>query len=98
MKYHEIMRAQQAPDVYDGPECDQHRPRWVGSAEGDMDGDGEISDVLELVARTFPPGTKVAVSVPVCPDCETPADAHSDQTDKCECGFDWKEWATNEFS
>lgn len=98
IKYREIMRAEQSPDVYDGPNCDQHRARWVGSAEGDMDGDGEISDTIALSAATFPPGTRVAISVPLCPDCGESADVANDQTEKCECGFDWKAWANDRYS
>lgn len=102
MEFRETMRAQQAPDVYDGPECNQHRPRWIGAAEGDKDGDGPIGETLELAAKTFPPGTKVSVSEPVCPRChEVPAlmnlPGQSGQWE-CGCDFDWKNWAEEEFS
>ena len=69
MKYREAMRAAQHPDVYDGPTCDQHRHRWHGSSEGDKDGDGEIGDSVTLLAKHFPPGTKLSVQVPDCPMC-----------------------------
>lgn len=106
MKYRETMRAEQAPDVYDGTECDQHRPRWVGSAEGDKEGDGPIGETIDLAAKTFPPGTRVIVLEPVCPECgEVPASKRLPidpeiKIDGWECGcdFDWKEWAEEQFS
>lgn len=109
MRLRETMRARHAPDVYVGPNCDRHESRWMGSAEGDMDGDGPVGreGTLMLSARTFPPGTVVTVSMPECPNChETPHDM-GDLPDgkggwftkwKCGCDFDWHEWASEEFS
>lgn len=101
------MRATQAPDIYHGPNCNQHRPRWVGSAEGDKDGDTSLGDTLALASRNFPPGTKVTVSEPQCPQCgEVPAD-FGDLPDgkggwlihwRCGCDFDWNAWAEEQFS
>lgn len=97
MEYRETMRAVQAPDIYDGPNCDRHRPRWSGSAEGDMDGEGPIGPTLKLAAKTFPPGTKVTIEEPVCPECHMVPTRWPRRGWKCECDFDWKSWAEDEF-
>lgn len=97
IRYNETMRARQIPDIYDGPNCDQHRPRWWGSADGDRDGDDEIGDDIELAAKTFPPGTKVIVMEPSCNKCgEVPTQIENEW--KCGCDFNWKDWAEEEFS
>jgi hypothetical protein len=100
MDYHEIMRATMSPNVYDGPKCDQHRPRWHAHADGDKDSDH--TDALELAASMFPAGTKVSVEVPCCPECGEPADLHFDPNTAtqrpCQCGFDWLAWANDQFS
>lgn len=102
MDYRETMRAEQAPDIYDGPDCDQHRPQWVGSADGDKDGDGPIGETIELAANTFPPGTKVTISEPSCPHCEEgptfSADGDLPGKWKCGCDFDWRAWAEEQYS
>ena len=101
MKYRETMNAEMAPDMYGGPDCDQMLPRWCASTEGDM-GDGENHETLELAARTFPPGTRVVISIPECPDCTEPADMYFDpetgKTGPCQCGFDWEAWAGDTYS
>lgn len=92
MKYRETMSAVQAPDVYDGPNCNRHRPQWVGSA------DGEIGQTLKLSARTFPPGTQVVVSEPCCPHCDEVPSWYPRKGWRCGCDFDWKAFAEDEFS
>lgn len=47
MEYRETMRAKQSPDVYAGPDFDQHLPQWVGSADGDKDGDAGADGVRD---------------------------------------------------
>ena len=97
MEYREIMRAEMAPDVYDGPTCDGIRPRWVGSAEGDKDGPDEVGKdgTILFSAKTFPPGAVVTVSLPVCPKCGETADHIQWQ---CGCDFDWREFALDNYS
>lgn len=98
IEYHTIMSATMAPDVYDGPNCDQHRPRWMCSAEDDMDGPSECGledGSIAFDPKTFPAGTRIIVKVPMCPKCEKPA-YHDEKA--CDCGFDWHEWAGQEFS
>lgn len=102
MKFRETMRAEMAPDVYAGKTCDQHKPRWVASADGDKDGWEPVGQLLELSAHTFPPGTKISVMEPCCPNCqEVPSLMDMPgQSGKWECGcdFDWQEFANNEYS
>ena len=89
MKYRETQRAEMSPDIYAGENCDQVRPRWAVSAEGDMDSD--FSDTIEFDAKHFPPGTKVVISEPLCPQCE-------DLSVLCDCGFDWEGWTRETYS
>lgn len=85
-----IMWAELKVDCYSGPECNQHRRYWDGFGDGDKEG-GEIGEVIELAASTFPAGAKVVVSIPVCPDC------HED-AEMCQCGFDWEKWAEERYA
>ena len=96
--WREIMWAEQTPDVYDGPDCDQHRPLWLVSAEGDKDSPSPQSEPLELKAEHFPAGTKVVVSVPGCPNCDEGAGSGHDVGADCECGFSWRRWTGEQFS
>jgi hypothetical protein len=106
MNFRETMTAQQAPDLYSGPNSDQSEPRWRTSTECDK-GDGEELDTLKLAARTFPPGTKVSISEPECPNCGSVPTDLGDLPDekggwftswRCECDFDWRAWTANEFA
>ena len=99
MKYLEVMWAEQAPDVYDGPECDQHKPDWRTNELGSKEPDSSGMDLIELKADNWPAGTKIVISVPLCPDCGESAELGGLASDKkCDCGFDWKGWANNEYS
>lgn len=109
MEFREIMRATQAPDVYAGEACNSIEPRWIGSADGDKDGDGPVGrdGVISLAARTFPPGTVISIQSPECPECgEVPSDM-GDLPDgkggwytswKCGCAFDWRAFTLDTFS
>ena len=99
------MWAEMKPDCYGGEKCDEIVPRWKGYAEGDKDSD--TLDVIELAARTFPPGTKVVVREPTCPDCgelrspifdPSNEKRHGTFADKCDCGFDWDTWVRDQYS
>ncbi|UWS09851.1 hypothetical protein K4K98_11030 [Phaeobacter inhibens] len=104
MTRRETMRAEMVPDVYADQNCDQHEPRWMGSTEGDIDSGGDvgIDGVILLDAKIFPPGTKITVSEPECPDCGTVPTLQSthpaEQIWQCECDHDWRAWANTEFS
>lgn len=89
MEYEEIGRAEMKPDVYGGDNFETHIPRWECSFKGDME--LEFIRELELSAEGFVSGTRVIIQEPVCPECEMTASI-------CNCGFDWKAWAENEYS
>lgn len=90
MEYQDIMWAELKVDVYDGPNCDQHRKYWNAYADGDKQ-DDNFSENIELNLEHYPPGTKVVVSVPECPKCH-------ETVETCCCGFDWKNWAEEQYS
>lgn len=102
--YVERQTFRQEPDCYDGKTCDRHRPRWMTSypKEGDEE-DGEVLK-LEIDAKTMPPGSRVTIEVPCCPNCGEPADMFHDSLEKvkewpaCRCGFSWKNWVEDNFS
>lgn len=103
-KLRETMWAEQRPDCYGGGSCDQVEPQWRCYADGDMDAD-HTKEPLILDAKTFPPGTKVTVSEPVCPERSslrevvfpTP-DSGPQFKSKCGCGFDWRAWVLDQYS
>lgn len=101
---HATMWFEQSPDCYGGKTCDQIVPRWHCYADGDKDSDYQY-EPLRLDARSFPPGTKITVTEPTCPDCgETrslkfPAPKRGSLfMDKCSCGFDWNGWTLDQYS
>jgi len=91
------------PYCYDGELCDGLRPRWMTSypKEGKEE-DGEVLR-LEIDASSLPPGSRVVIEVPVCPQCGDPADIKVDCLEKhkewpdCECGFSWKKWTYEQY-
>lgn len=97
----ETMTAVAEPDVYGGVNFDELIPRWHLWAEGDKD--SEYShEPLKLFPSTFPPGTKISISEPLCPNCEQHREPKT--TDPltyegpCHCGFDWDGWVQDEYS
>lgn len=100
----ETMWAEMKPDIYVGPNCDRHKPEWEVYADGDMDSDKLT--MLKLSARLFPPGTKIVISEPVCPNCgerrepKNPGRGASapNYAGPCRCGFDWDSWVEGEYS
>lgn len=87
----EIMRAELKVNCYDGDNCDQHKKYWNSFAEGDKQDDDMSEKDLTLNLDQFPPGTKVVISVPECPECEM-------DVESCDCGFDWKNWVEEQYS
>ena len=93
--------AEMKPDVYGGPNFDQHIPDWEAWAEGDKDSPGSMGPELVMYAKVWPPGTKITVEVPCCPSCGMPASINSStmaMNEFCICGFNWKEWAEDRYS
>ena len=89
-KYEEVARAEMHPDVYGGPNSDQITPMWEGHWDGDMESFHDRSPI-NLPPEKFPPGTRVIVQMPLCPECEL-------NCELCSCGFDWKAWAKEQYS
>lgn len=94
MKYEVGMRAELKVDCYGGESCEEHERHWWMYAEGDRDSD-RSADPLVLDIKYFPPGTKVTVEFPVCPDCGLHA---GHDADTCDCGFDWKNWVEEQYA
>lgn len=99
----ETMSATMQPDMYDGPTCDQMRPRWYCFADGDKQADYQDA-ALELDPKLFPPGTRVVVFEPICPQCKETREPNYKNgkylpgfAAKCRCGFDWEAWTANEY-
>lgn len=106
----ETMRAEMQPDCYGGRSFAELRTRWWGYCEGDKEGD--YTENLQLASVTFPPGTQVIVSEPVCPKCEeVPTRSLEPWTFKtedddtvteyhwsCGCDFDWRGFALDHYS
>lgn len=98
------MHAEMKPDVYAGASCDRVRPQWNCYCEGDKEAE-DGSSILKLAARTFPPGTTVVVSEPVCPNCgegralKFPTPSRGPLfAGRCDCGFDWDAWTLEQYS
>ena len=93
-EYKAIMWAEMKPDVYGGEKCDEVIPMWEAYGDGDMDSD-TFDHNIELDCKTFPPGTRVIISVPCCPDC-------GQEVEMCQqdegCAYDWDGWVQNEYS
>lgn len=99
LKYIEVMWAEQAPDIYTGPRFDEHRPDWQVNEAGSGDVDRGGQDLCQLKADCFPAGTKIVISVPLCPRCGESSDlGHFAKEQKCDCGFDWYKWTEEKYS
>ena len=95
MEYHVVASGEVKADVYCGESCDQHEPYIEAQCEGDMDSE-KMKD-FSFDAKRWPVGTKISIEVPRCPGCEMDAE-FQDKHGKCECGFDWKNWADEQYS
>lgn len=99
LELRKTMWAEQKPDVYYGSNCDQHHSQWFGGTQSDKGSEESIGNCLRLTAETFPPGTKIVISEPVCPNCnEVPTKISNKNKWVCECDFDWEHWATQIFA
>jgi hypothetical protein len=94
LQYRTVQQSEMKPDLYDGPNCDIARPRWVADIE--KEGPEEIPGNIVLDPSKFPPGTRVLIQVPVCPDCGLDEEFAADG--RCGCGFDWHAWRDNQYS
>lgn len=103
-KLRETMWGEMSPDLYGGRTCDRHVARWEVGSVGDK-GDSDNLKILSLNAKHFPPGTKIVVSEPHCPNC---GDAPMRKLPEpkaapffeslCTCGFNWQAWWEEQYS
>ena len=103
IQYEEVDEIAMQPDVYSGDSCDEVKPRWMANVE--KEGWCDEGETLTLAAKHFAPGTRIVVMVPVCPTCGLNANychnlpEHSRAEEGiCECGFNWNEWALDQYS
>jgi len=88
------------PDCYDGDDCEDLRPRWNAGVE--KEGDCSLGDQLTFLAKHFPPGTRIVIETPICPNCDESADMNTPiefgrEWPDCDCGFSWSNWAREEY-
>lgn len=96
--YNVIAGAEVKANVYCGDSCDKHEPYIEAWCEGDMDSESMKQIVID--SDRWPVGTKIKILIPQCPthDCHVDAEMQ-DENGKCtECGFDWKNWAEEQYS
>lgn len=92
LEYDVVGVAEMHPNVYGGEECDEIIPMWKSYFEGDKEGDHSKDDLV-FDPSLYPPGTKIIIKEPVCPECQDIKEFCSD-----DCKFDWKEWTLNKYS
>lgn len=81
-------------DIYAGECCQDHKPY----IEAFVDGDRESDSLPQLLidAKRWPPGTKIKIEVPCCPECGLDAE-FKNESGNCECGFNWVEWVEEQY-
>ena len=101
MEYRETMWAELKPDIYSGENCDEVKNFWSTYASGDKESEESVEEI-QMLAQFFPPGTKIVVSEPVCPECKENRHFNNSNMDSfvdvCDCGFNWKEWTEGEYA
>lgn len=95
IEYNVVSGAEIKANVYGGDNCNEHMPYIETWCEGDMDTD--TAQEISFDVKRWPVGTKLTVKVPCCPECELDAE-HQDKQGLCECGFNWKNWAEEQYS
>ena len=108
MLHSPIMQSKVMADVYSGENCDEVTTYFNTYCSGDMSDDNHKDDII-ITLKDLPPGTKITVEYPCCPDCGVIRDDKMEflpggiwkivgHEDTCDCGFDWNNWVQNEFS
>jgi len=95
--YKPMLMSEVVADIYVEP----HSKQFNTFCEGDMMDDTHTDDLI-VALQNLPPGAKIVISYPCCPDCGMPREdkyEHSSggikiigHEETCDCGFDWKEW------
>ncbi|MGF1905330.1 hypothetical protein [Aliivibrio salmonicida] len=98
IKYNVVAGAEVKADVYSGENCDEHKPYIEAWTEGDEG--TETMEELGFHSKRWPVGTVIKIEVPCCPapDCLANAEMQDDKGKCTECGFDWKNWADEQYS
>lgn len=89
LEYLQVGCAEMSPDIYGGEDCNEHIAQWKAYFDGDKD--SGFVDVIKLDSAHFPAGTRIVVSMPMCPDC-------NETQETCQCGFDWMEWIEDNYA
>ena len=102
-----IMNTEVRADCYGGPTCDEVSTYFHTYCEGDMDTEDHKDDI-NISLKDLPPGARITVEYPCCPDCGT---QRFDKLEfdngkyvivghdkKCICGFDWEQWVLEQYS
>jgi len=106
--YDDMMTAEVEADVYAGDNCDEVTKHFRTYCKDDMDADTNTDDII-ISLKDLPPGAKILVRYPCCPDCgmarfDTFKSIEGGRMEivghdsKCDCGFDWDEWVLNKYS
>ncbi|KZN58914.1 hypothetical protein N473_26215 [Pseudoalteromonas luteoviolacea CPMOR-1] len=83
-------------DIYAGEPCGSKHEKYIEMSCRDDMGSVNEKDII-ICSSIWPVGTKISIEIPLCPECETDAKLQ-DKAGKCECGFDWKTWAEEQYS
>ncbi len=90
-EYNNIAQAERKIDFYCGENCDEQEAQWDTFFYTDKDGE-TMSEPLELDPNNFPAGTRIFISVPLCPQCQY---ERSEDYQICwndNCDYDWSEF------
>lgn len=104
-KTQEILRVEVKADVYGGKTCDEVSNYFNVYAEGDMQDSNDKEDIV-LKCKEMPPGTRISVEYPSCPNCTEPrhdvVEAGKGITGHVKfcsgCGFNWEKWVLDNYS
>lgn len=108
MHHKTIMEAEVKADCYSGENCDEVRKYFEMYCSGDMDSDRSTDDIT-IALKDLPPGAKVTVEYPCCPDCGQERFDNlvfagggcmeiRGHESECDCGFDWEQWVLERYS
>ena len=92
LEYKVVGTAEMSPNVYGGEESNEIIPMWKSYFEGDKNEEHSRDDLV-FNPSTYPPGTKITIKEPVCPECHV-TKYFCDE----ECSFNWQEWILNQYS
>lgn len=100
----EVMRSEVKVDIY----TDERPKTFESYCDGDMGSSTHSEDIVIKLVE-LPPGAKVSVEFPCCPDCgQVRFDVFESRSDGivgvvghenvCDCGFNWLDWEDERFT